>query len=55
MIADMIDAFVRKHKYAKLEIKDVARKVIAHFVCLLFLFSEERDLATQANASQPIT
>lgn len=31
MITDMIYAFARKYKYAKFEIKDVAKKVIAHF------------------------
>lgn len=37
MIADMIDAFVRKYDNAKLEIKDVAKKVLAHFVYLGFV------------------
>lgn len=45
----MIDAFVRKYEYAKLEIKDLVKKSHSIF-CLLevfCLFSEGRDLATQ--------
>lgn len=49
-IADVIDAFVRKHEYAKLEIKDLVKKSDSIF-CLpevFCLFSKRTDLATQA-------
>jgi len=41
MTADVIDSFARQYEYAKLEIKDVVKKIIAHFVYLFFVFREK--------------